>query len=1139
MKKYEIKTLEDFIEAYKKCSSLNDMIFTSEFNKNEIYNYLLEHKNEDIIYCALLGFMHYFGVGVVQSYEEAFKWYELSANQSNKRAQCSLGYMYAEGQGVVQSYEEAFKWYKLSANQGFARAQNNLGSMYAEGQGVAQSYEEAFKWYKLSANQGFARAQYNLGIMYDQGQGVAQSYEEAIKWYKLSADQGFASAQFNLGLMYDKGQGVAQSYEEAFKWYKLSANQGFARAQYNLGIMYDQGQGVAQSYEEAIKWYKLSADQGNLRAQFNLGVMYANGRGVVQSDEEAIKWYKLSADQGFASAQFNLGLMYENGQGVAQSDEEAIKWYKLSANQGNSSAQCNLGVMYANGRGVVQSYEEAIKWYKLSANQGDSSAQYNLALLYMKNDNPEKSYLDAVKYFKLFTNNSIDRDLIKKAYERISNCYLTGGYGLDQNIYLSEFYRYLSQGSNEVAANMLVGFKIYNEEKIKAKPLVRNLEISKQFFNSALELGEDVASRYLDDINLLLTQKDLDNIFLSVEASADAKERTIISQKEIEYKRHEEVNDYVFISWNHKDLKLKEKIYNYLKSEKHLNVWESDRNCQGDRLHNIIHYAISKSSALLRLDTLNSIKSQWVKDEENYAKSLNKNVIIFASEKAEKYRSKKHLEIDSGREIFNKNNIDQSLDLLYIRVREALREENLKIISKNILRYINKFKYSTLSLIGNENNLLNTYVDLNDGFINRRLINLNNNLEEQKTLLENENIAIIADDGMGKSLFVDKLIYDNYHNNANSWFIYIDNNLIDSSNSFLKLLNNSMMKYTRFKDVSIDFNFLNDNKNKDKDYDINIIIKNFSKIWNSSREKLIKIINEFNITNYHKINYIITTSSINDIGKLNIEFKSYKLDYLSDDEISVLYDKIKNNNNIRNDDKNKFMKEISGLDIKVKGNISYVIKLIIDYLISGNIIKNEIDLIDDYIDYLIKGLMISKQNLSGKYNIELIENENELKNVISSLAFISYVNINFRAKAELNSILKDNLKAEIYYNYLTDRNIIINDKYIEHASYFFSQYFIDKYIDSSNLNIIDDNKKEALKLIESFKNDNKKNKAMYYLILKLDKLITNQGVLFDENKSNSYISFINEVVKALNADVINSVKKSYNQIVNKEYIIIN
>uniref|UniRef100_A0A914VFX0 Sel1 repeat family protein n=1 Tax=Plectus sambesii TaxID=2011161 RepID=A0A914VFX0_9BILA len=55
--------------------------------------------------------------------------------------------MYKDGRGVLQSDEEAIKWFTKSAEQGNANAHVSLWWMY-DGQGVPQLDEEAVKWYR-------------------------------------------------------------------------------------------------------------------------------------------------------------------------------------------------------------------------------------------------------------------------------------------------------------------------------------------------------------------------------------------------------------------------------------------------------------------------------------------------------------------------------------------------------------------------------------------------------------------------------------------------------------------------------------------------------------------------------------------------------------------------------------------------------------------------------------------------------------------------------------------------------------------------------------------------------------------------------------------------------------------------------
>ena len=70
--------------------------------------------------------------------------------------------MYELGLGVLQDYAEAAKWYRLGAEQGDSRSQNSLGTSYLTGEGVPEDYVESTKWYRRAAEQGHNKAQYNL-----------------------------------------------------------------------------------------------------------------------------------------------------------------------------------------------------------------------------------------------------------------------------------------------------------------------------------------------------------------------------------------------------------------------------------------------------------------------------------------------------------------------------------------------------------------------------------------------------------------------------------------------------------------------------------------------------------------------------------------------------------------------------------------------------------------------------------------------------------------------------------------------------------------------------------------------------------------------------------------------------------------
>jgi TPR repeat protein len=125
-----------------------------------------------------------------------------AAKQGDKEAQLILGAFYEDGEGgLEQSYQEAMKWYELSANQGFAKAQYNIGLLYEDGKGTNQDYYEAAQWYKRAANNGFSEAQNNLGVLYIMGKGVMQDKNKAELMFRRAAEQGNKNAERNLSML--------------------------------------------------------------------------------------------------------------------------------------------------------------------------------------------------------------------------------------------------------------------------------------------------------------------------------------------------------------------------------------------------------------------------------------------------------------------------------------------------------------------------------------------------------------------------------------------------------------------------------------------------------------------------------------------------------------------------------------------------------------------------------------------------------------------------------------------------------------------------------------------------------------------------------------------------------------------------
>lgn len=274
-----------------------------------------------------------------------------SAAQGNTNALKSLALMYEYGLGGVQSNEEASKLYKKAFNdyakeakQGNAEAQYNLAWMYDSGKGIEQSEQKAFQWYERSANQGFPPAQLALGIMYENGTGVEESETKAFQWYEKAAKQNNAEAQIQLAYLYKEGKGIEKSKEKSLYWQHKAAEQGYRIALFELGSNSDLQD---TNKQENIIQYNLKF----LNSKYIAAKMPQN---ILNEKERIDRMYTLAID--------NLTAAYEENPKVCLE----------FANQGEPFAQYALGIAYTD---KPKTFKEGMKWLKKSAAQGNELAK--------------------------------------------------------------------------------------------------------------------------------------------------------------------------------------------------------------------------------------------------------------------------------------------------------------------------------------------------------------------------------------------------------------------------------------------------------------------------------------------------------------------------------------------------------------------------------------------------------------------------------------------------------------------------------------------------------------------------------------------------------------------------------------------
>ena len=469
------KNLEDYDED--PIGRLQRMIGGLNFLSAQAMQIQEENDEEDPNRQNSLGEMYYYGHGVEQNFETAFKWYKRSAENGNADSQNKLGYMYSKGEGTEQNFTEAVKWWKQAADQYEASAAFNLGIMYyAGGDGIEKDEKESEYWLDIAANNGYAKvdiADYFYNV---------NDFDKAIKWYKSSAEEENLYAQKKLGYIYYNGKGIEQNYEEAFRWFKMAAYEDDSYAQMILSIMYNHGYGIDENKEEALYWCKRAADQGDAGAQNRFGCFYFDGEGVEQDYEEAVKWFKLSAEQENNLAQYNLADCYYYGKGVEEDKEEAECWFEKASENGYEKSK--IANFYYN----ADDNEKAFKWYKRSFEEdNDEDSAYELGKLYFSGDGCTQDKSKAQEIFEQYVTDGYYMKIIGDLYS-------------DEEEFEKAFEWYSKAVENDSTSAAFDLGKLYYQGKGCTQDISKAEELFEQYVTDGSDMRDigDFYSRYDD-----------------------------------------------------------------------------------------------------------------------------------------------------------------------------------------------------------------------------------------------------------------------------------------------------------------------------------------------------------------------------------------------------------------------------------------------------------------------------------------------------------------------------------------------------------------------------------------------------------------------------------------------------------------
>jgi localization factor PodJL len=133
---------------------------------------------------------------------DAVKFLSQAAEKGQAVAQYRLGTLYERGQGVAADPAKAAHWYEMAANQGNRKAMHNLAVSYASGaNGGKKNMPEAARWFAKAAALGLSDSQFNLAVLYERGDGVPQSLLDAFKWYSIAAAAGDSESKQRMSVL--------------------------------------------------------------------------------------------------------------------------------------------------------------------------------------------------------------------------------------------------------------------------------------------------------------------------------------------------------------------------------------------------------------------------------------------------------------------------------------------------------------------------------------------------------------------------------------------------------------------------------------------------------------------------------------------------------------------------------------------------------------------------------------------------------------------------------------------------------------------------------------------------------------------------------------------------------------------------
>ena len=337
----------------------------------------------------------------------------------------------------------------------------------------------------------------------------------------------------------------------------------------------------------------------------------------------------------------------------------------------------------------------------------------------------------------------------------------------------------------------------------------------------------------------------------------------------------------LFVSWNHKDKEVKDKLvagiesFNFDDTEKndervfpHYRAWESDRDANDEIKQSVLN-AINNSKYFLVILSENSIKSEWVRLEVKAALERVESGIWSPKNLLIIYHNSPNTDVCAAIDALDEDDVfrklkkyaaqftengcdDRTIDNICNRIKLGLEESAVFNYRYRMTKENDNFKYSLRNqYVRNDINdfcgIADALLSFEEGYIQRNVYSVPDGAEiEFANLAEKDNFFIVGEGGSGKSLYVSNLMR-NYFDTTH-FFLRINvidyDDYIENCNNLTDLLSKELNRYLVDSDEYHSPRIL-ERARGDAGNPITVIFDGLDEISSEKRKKLIELIRDY------------------------------------------------------------------------------------------------------------------------------------------------------------------------------------------------------------------------------------------------------------------------------------------------------